>query len=96
MHAGGIINSNLEHRNILGNAINTAHMYKPTNQERFSCKMFLVFIKKDSWITIITFTMSNYSYRLPSSVWSKFLGGGVVNGVGVAVKDAWSGVVGGH
>ena len=29
-------------------------------------------------------------------VWSKVLGGGegVVDGVGVAVKDAWSGVVG--
>ena len=31
-----------------------------------------------------------------SCVWSKFLGGeGVVDGEGVAVKDAWSGVVGG-
>ena len=30
-------------------------------------------------------------------VWSKFLGGeGVVDGEGLAVKDAWSGMVGGH
>ena len=41
-------------------------MYKPTNQEILPWKMFLVFIKKDSWITIIYFTMSNYSYRLLS------------------------------
>ena len=63
LHAGGIINSSLEHRNKLRNAFNTAHMYKPTNQERLLCKMFLVFIKK---IPGFTFTMSNYSYRLLS------------------------------
>ena len=34
LHAGGIIKSNIEYRNKLGNAFNTAHMYKPTNQER--------------------------------------------------------------
>ena len=38
---------------------------------------------------------SESEIELPS-VWSKFLGGeGVVDGEGVAVKDAWSGVVGG-
>ena len=55
LHAGGIINSSLEHRNKLGNAFNTARMYKPTNQERLPCKLFLVSIKKDNWIAIIHF-----------------------------------------
>ena len=66
MHAGGVINSNLEHRNKLGNAFNTTHMYKPTNQERFPCKVFLVFIKKVVRLLSFTFIMSNYSYRLLS------------------------------
>ena len=62
LHAGGISNSNIEYRNKLGNAFNTAHMYKPSNQERLPCKMFLVFIKKDSNQLSLTFTMSNYYY----------------------------------
>ena len=55
------MNSNLEYRNKLGNAFNTAHIRRD-----FRANCFLCSSKKIVGLLSFTFTMSNYSYRLLS------------------------------